>query len=152
MEENKDQGQQPDKRQPKFNFNSYWIYGIIILLLIGFNLMYFPSGSGAKISYTDFERFAKTGDVDKLEVINKTEAMVYIKPDKLDKSEHADARKTNFTRDRAHYFFNIGPEDAFVAKVDKLNDGLDPEDRFPSNMLKSKTGLHLSSDGSSRYS
>ena len=132
MEENKnkDQKQDQDKRPPKFNFNSYWIYGIIILLLVGFNLMYFPDGGGAKIKYSDFERYAMAGDVQNLEVVNNTEAHVFIKPDKLNKSEHADARKSNFSRDEAQYYFNIGPEDAFVAKVDRLNDQLDIENKI----------------------
>ena len=107
MEENKktDQKQDGDKGPPKFNFNSYWIYGIIILLLVGFNLMYFPDSGGAKINFSDFESFALAGDVDRLEIVNNTEAQVYIKQDKLNKSEHADARKNNFSRDQAQYYF-----------------------------------------------
>lgn len=141
MQENNNNGNKPneDKRPPKFNFSSYWIYGIIILLLIGFNLMYFPSGGGSKISFSQFEQYAKSGDIEKLEVVNKTEAMVYIKPERL--SQHEDAQKNNFTRDRAHYFFNIGPEDAFVAKVDQLNDELPLENQFPVEYVEKQNWL-----------
>ena len=69
------------KPSPKFSFNFYWIYGIIIVAFILINFVNW--GGGAKeISYQNFERdMLQTHDVDKVVVINEKQAEVYIKKD-----------------------------------------------------------------------
>ena len=132
---------QTDKRNPKFNFNSYWIYGIIILLLLGFNLMYFPEGGGEAITFNDFANYVKAGDVEKLEVVNKKDALVYIKESSLTKEVHKDARKGNLTKERANYIFNIGPEDSFVRKMDDLNASVTEADRVYPEYIEKQNWL-----------
>ena len=65
MEENQNQ-----ERKPRLNFNSYWIYGIIILILIGFNLIYMPDSNRKAINLQQYSEFVREGDVEKLEVTN----------------------------------------------------------------------------------
>ena len=131
-----------EKRNPKFNFNSYWIYGIIILLLLGFNLMYFPEGGGESITFQDFAGFVEQGDVERLEVVNKRDALVYLNADALIKEVHKDkARKTNFTKGRANYVFNIGPEDSFVRKIDELNSNVASENRVYPEFIEKQNWL-----------
>ncbi|MDX1478068.1 MAG: ATP-dependent zinc metalloprotease FtsH [Saprospiraceae bacterium] len=122
-----EQQQNSEKQQPRFNFNSYWIYGIIILVLIGFNLVWMDNPGRESITLYDYERFVKAGDVERLEVVNKRDAYVYIQQDRLRLDRHKDAVKTNLTRTRAHYVFNIGPEDAFVQELNRINNSV-PED------------------------
>src|ERR1039458_409651 len=70
-------------KQPKFSFNFYWIYGIIIVAFLAFNI--FSWGGGPKeIPYQTFERdMLMDHAVEKIIVINEKTAEVYIKKDKL---------------------------------------------------------------------
>ncbi len=86
--ENQNNNSENDKKPGKFNFNSYWIYGIIILLLIGFNLMYFPEMAVEKINISDYERMVENGSVAKLEVVNQKDARVYLKPERIKDSQN----------------------------------------------------------------
>lgn len=128
--------------QPKrFNFNSYWIYGIIILLLIGFNLIYFPDISKETITMHKFEQFAKFGDIEKLEVVNQKDALVYIKRDRLDLERHKNAIKTNLTRSRAHYTFNVGPPEAFARELARINENVSEENEVYPQYIEKQNWL-----------
>lgn len=142
MEENQNQNQnQNGERKPRFNINSYWIYGIIILILVGFNLIYMPDANRKTINFRQFAEYVRQGDVAQLEVINKKDALVYIKKDRLDQPRHKDAVKTNFTRSRAHYSFNIGPEDGFVRDLSQLNDTVAEENRVYPEYIEKQNWL-----------
>ena len=130
-----------EKRTPKVNFNSYWIYGIIILVLIGFNLIYLPDSGKEAITINDYEQFVADGDVERLEVINKKDALVYIKKDKLKKDVHKDAIKTNLTRTKAHYTFNIGPEEYFVSEISRINEATVAENRVYPEYIEKQNWL-----------
>src|SRR5436189_5966799 len=66
---------------PRFNFNFYWIYGIIIVILIATQI--FQLGSSEKLmSFDRFEKAILEKDIAKIEVTDKT-AHVTIKKDKL---------------------------------------------------------------------
>jgi len=85
-------GQGPGKdktprKGPKFNI--YWIYGIMILLLIGLNFFSGSMGSSAEqMSFQDFrQKYLDKGQVSKLIVVNKSEVEVYLK-------ENAQAKKS----------------------------------------------------------
>src|SRR5690606_10473498 len=85
MEDNRQRpGQVPGndknpRKGPKFNI--YWIYGIIILMLIG--LQFFTPGMSSDvkdISFQDFRRdYLEKGNVEKLVVVNKSEVEVFTK-------------------------------------------------------------------------
>ncbi len=85
-------GQGPGKdktprKGPKFNI--YWIYGIMILLLIGLNFFSGSMGSSAEqMSFQDFrQKYLDKGQVSKLIVVNKSEVEVFLK-------ENAQAKKS----------------------------------------------------------
>jgi ATP-dependent zinc metalloprotease ftsH len=64
---NPKQGNQ-NKRPP---FNMYWMYGVILLSL--FALFYFQDASQTKdVDWTDFEKAALAGDIDKIKVFAET--------------------------------------------------------------------------------
>ena len=63
--------------RPKFNTN--WIYGIIAIALFG--LMFLPSGDSdpKEVTWNRFEQeMLKNHDVNKIVVVNKEKAMIYI--------------------------------------------------------------------------
>lgn len=60
-------GQRPGNRNKRPLFNMYWMYGMIILCILG--LYYFQDNSQTKdVDWTDFEKYALAGDVDKIYV------------------------------------------------------------------------------------
>ena len=131
MEENNNNNNNPTPEEnpdnkPKFSFNTYWIYGIIALALIGFNLFSLANYSGEPITFGRFADMVEAGAVKKVEVINQKHAYVTIHEEELEKEEYKDANKSNFGG-KPNYVFNIGPPDAFQEKIDKLNESVPEE-------------------------
>ena len=73
-----------DKAGKKKGFNAYWIYAIIAVLLISFNL-FSLRGKSVDIDVNDFYTLAEHGYVEKLMIIKNEEiGEVYLKQDSLD--------------------------------------------------------------------
>jgi len=131
------------KPTPKFSFNFYWIYGIIIVAFILINFVNW--GGGAKeISYQNFERdMLQTHDADKIVVINEKQAEVYIKKDKLKEDKYKDVRTksiANVDNPGPHYYFNIGSVETFEKKLDEAQKDFAKEDIIePSYQTRSNT-------------
>jgi AFG3 family protein len=100
--------------KPKFNI--YWVYGLIALLFIGLQLFSFSPGP-KEITMQEFERdMLKNGDVEKIEVINKEKANIYIKKDRLNDARYKDLFDNNFSsisQDGPHFYFTIGSIEYF---------------------------------------
>ena len=77
-----------NKSQPKFN--SYWIYGIIISVLL-LASMYTDGSSGSvkKTNISEFEKFLNEGDIKEVSVINKNLAMVTLNELALEENNSA---------------------------------------------------------------
>ncbi|MBL0190885.1 MAG: ATP-dependent zinc metalloprotease FtsH [Saprospiraceae bacterium] len=128
MEENNNS---KNNNGPKINFGSYWIYALLATIFIILNIFNYGM-SEKKITYSQFEQFAKLGDVQKIEVANGKIAYVTIKSEALTNERHKDAPKNEFGSEGAQYKFDIGPGDAFARKIEKLNESMqgyriDPE-------------------------
>ena len=87
-----------EKKQNNFKFNAYWVYGIIIGVFLIFNL--FSGGMGASNGMTTtpskFFKFLRDGDVKKVEIVNKREALVYLTDDASKKEIHRKSRPQQF--------------------------------------------------------
>ncbi len=101
--------------------NSYWIYGIAILAIIGIQLFMHVNPKQQDISFSKFEGMAAQGDIAKVEVSNNKIASIYLKEEAFSKEAYKDATKPGFTEKPA-YSFNIGPSENFADKIDKMND------------------------------
>ena len=72
---------EPNNRTPKPKFNIFWIYGLIALFIIGWGMLN-SSGNPLEITWATFKnQVLATGDVKKVDVINKEVVEVYLKPD-----------------------------------------------------------------------
>jgi len=75
-------------KKPKFN--SWWIYGLVAILLIGFQ--YFNSenfSSTEKTTTSDLQDFLLNGDIDKILIITNTnQAKVFLTAEALEKDAH----------------------------------------------------------------
>jgi len=78
----------PEIKKPKFN--AYWIYAAIIVVILGTQ---FFGGSNwsqpEKTTQSEFNQFLTDGDVDKIEIINKKVAKVYLTQEAKAKEVHA---------------------------------------------------------------
>ncbi|MBS1927457.1 MAG: ATP-dependent zinc metalloprotease FtsH [Chitinophagaceae bacterium] len=76
-------GDDPNKGKKK-RFNLYWIYGVVLISIITFNLFRGVNSAGVETSQKDFYTMLKQGDVEKIKTIrNKDLVRVFIKPDSL---------------------------------------------------------------------
>jgi cell division protease FtsH len=85
-EENKNK--KSESKRPKPNY--YWVYAAIILLFFGIQI--FGGGSLSqpeKTNQAKFEEFLKNGDVEKVDVINKKIAKVYLTDAAKEKEVHS---------------------------------------------------------------
>lgn len=100
-------------------FNTFWIYGIIALLLIAVNFLpgLWDSGS-EQITMNRLREMVTKQHVERIVVINKSRAHIYIKESEL--SNYEDASKSNLSGDRFHYWYEIGSIDSFTDNLEKF--------------------------------
>lgn len=119
----------PKQKQPRFNFNFYWIYGIILLMLIGINL--FDWGNHPKeATWSQFSAWIKKGDIDRIVVVNKEVVQVYIKKTKLADPAFKGVSKKAFgngVNEGPHYAFTIGDVGSFKKDLDEVQKDLPAE-------------------------
>jgi cell division protease FtsH len=132
-QENKNQ----DRKPGRFSFNSYWIYGSIILGLIIFNLMFLGEMTTETINFQRFEQLVENGDVAKIEIVNKKDARVFLKKESMSKPEFKKLNETTWSKTRPQFIFNIGPPESFADQINALNARVAPELRvFPDYVEK----------------
>lgn len=87
-----------NSNQKKPKFNSWWIYGFIAALLIGFQ--FFGSGNLSNTKTTTISElleYMRDGDIAKILIITNTnEAKVYLNPEALKKSVHKEVAEQPF--------------------------------------------------------
>lgn len=112
--------------EPKKNkgFNAYWIYAIIAVLLISFNLFQF-SGRDLVIQESDFYELAEKGYIEKMIVIkNQETAEVYLKQDKIDSVKLLDSTKYQYLQ-KKEGFGGRTPDAKFETKdMESFNDDM----------------------------
>ncbi len=121
-------------RKPKFN--TYWIWAGLIMLFIGIQI--FGGNKWAqptKTTQAEFEKFLVQGDVERVEVINKNRAEVYLTNEAKQKEEHKDKLGNNFitpSANDASYEFEFGDLQIFQNNVNKIieDEGLDTSIEF----------------------
>lgn len=81
-----------DTNSKKPKFNSWWIYGLIAVVLIGFQFIGSSSfNNTAESTTSELHEFLRNGDVDKILVINNTrQAKVFLTQEALAKEVHKD--------------------------------------------------------------
>lgn len=105
--------------QPKFNF--YWIYGIILAIFIVLQL--FPSDTAKRANQNELMEMIRRKEVEKIDVINKKVAEIYLNEDGLKNSLHKDAgKKTNmFSEKTPQYTVEVGDLEYFLKKIGEVN-------------------------------
>lgn len=92
------------KYQFDFNFNFYWVYVIIAVAFIAMTFMPDLSRGDRKLNDEQFTELLSSGDVQKVVIVNKEIAEIYIKADSL-------KSKDDYKEMRDHSFgFGSGPQ------------------------------------------
>ena len=113
---------------PKFKFNMYWIYGAIFVVLIGVSFINDSSFSTKKISTNRFFKILESNDVDKILIINKNIAEVYIKKEAEKKDKYKQQANSPLFRKGSPLFqYDFGDLQNFENKLNqyKSNKNLD---------------------------
>lgn len=107
-----------NKKPNKMNFNSYWIYGIIILVVLGINMSVMMNNQTQRINYSEFAEKVKDGDVDRAVVVNKQLVNVYLKEEAI--KDNPDFKDNTFAANQPQYQFEIGDIGTFEERMDAL--------------------------------
>jgi len=110
-------------------FNSYWIYGMIALFLIAMQIFNVANTTNKEIDWQRFKTMAKDGAVERVDIVNKRYAHVFLRKGQLEKEKYKDASTSKFG-DRPNYVFNIGFEETFSKNIAALHENLSPDDQF----------------------
>ncbi|RLD88295.1 MAG: hypothetical protein DRJ09_08660, partial [Bacteroidetes bacterium] len=110
-------------KKPKFNF--YWIYGILLLIFIG--MQFFYNGSTTKkTDWGALQTMLKNGDIQKIVLVNKEFAEIYIEPEKLKEEKYKDvSKKSNFGGEKPQFTYTVISPDKFDEKVAKVQEGME---------------------------
>ena len=89
------ENKQPNK--PKgFKFNFYWVYAIIAVIFFGIQLIS-ANTSSKEISWQEFNtEMLQNHDVEKVVILNKETAQIYIKEKALRKEKHKSVSQKAF--------------------------------------------------------
>ena len=104
----------------QFKFNPIYIYGILLLIFLAIQFY----GSGGRPVETNWREvkntMLKNGDVDKIVVVNKTDAEIYLKETSYDKYKaKLEQNITAPPKAGPHFTFNIGSVDVFESNLAK---------------------------------
>ena len=120
------------KNNPKqVNFNQYWIFGTIAIIFLILNI-FSSSGNMGSISTTPskFFEFAANGDIEKIDIINKREVLVYLSRDARIKDEHKSSTSNSIfsvSSRNPNYKFEFGDLQNFENNLSKINKNLNPK-------------------------
>ena len=116
-----------DKKNIKENkpkFSPYWIYGIIIAILIAMSVF---GNNGYQedtlTNPTQFFQFVKDGDVEKVEIVNRRIAKVYLTREAAEKEMHKKSKPSTLiptTAKLPNYKFEFGDLQNFENELDKI--------------------------------
>ena len=103
-------------KKPKFNF--YWIYGLLAVAFIA--IQFLNWGDGAKqTDWKDLKQMLEDGDLEKITLVNKEYAEIYIKPDKLNSEKYKDLEKNEslWGKKNPQYYYNVASPEVFIDQV-----------------------------------
>ena len=112
------------KKETTPKFNPYWLYGIIIVLLLGLSF-FGDSGlqSTGRTNTSSFERYLNNGDIERVVIQNEKTARIFLKASALEKSEHQALKKENILGkvnvQGPHYAFEFGDLKLFQEKLER---------------------------------
>ena len=113
------------KQQKQPQFNGYWIFGSIILIFLLLNVFSGNDGQiGKQISLFEFEEYAKAGDIEMVEIVNKRNVNVYLTRDAKLKDIHKKYSKSSFLGAQPNYNFKTNDASELEKQIQEINKSL----------------------------
>ncbi len=119
MTENTDNNQGTDKKTDKNSkprFNTNWIFAILALSLIIYTMV-FGGKDVEKVTTGDLKNMITNRDIDKIVVVNKEQAEIYLKKEAIESGRYPKVQKpgTSFglTMPKPNFVYNIGDISSF---------------------------------------
>ncbi|MBK9358664.1 MAG: ATP-dependent zinc metalloprotease FtsH [Bacteroidales bacterium] len=113
----------PKVGKPKFSF--YWIYALLALLIIGLQFMNNWSSSPKSIGWGKVKEIVQNQDIERLVLVNKEFAEIYIKKEKLNLAKYKDVRPGDgFGESKPQYIYNIGSVETFEKDFAEIQQGI----------------------------
>lgn len=108
--------------------NPFWIYGPLFILAM---IFFYNLASGSQeIGWLEFEQdMLSQNDVEKIIVVNKETAEIYIKPDRLSSGRYNEDLKNNTDKTGPHYTIKIGSVESFENKLASVQEDFIPENK-----------------------
>jgi len=111
--------------QKKPRFNAWWIYGLIAILIIGFQFLGSDSISATKKTTTsELQEYLRNGDITKILIITNTnQAKVFLSDEALAKDVHKDVAKPPLFPSATpipQYVLNIGDLQIFQNDISEI--------------------------------
>jgi AFG3 family protein len=104
----------------------YFYIFLIISMVIMANLFKNKTRGGKEITWGQFENALLSKDIEKIVVINKEDAEVYLKKESLKKPSYKEVAKTT---QGPQYYFTIGSVEVFENRLDRLQEHMPREDK-----------------------
>lgn len=114
--------------------NPYWIYGLAILAF--FAIQYFSFGGSPIETNWQYVKntMIKNHDIDKIEIINKEKAEIYLKKDSYnDYTKKLDKGLNPPAKEGPHFFFNIGSVETFNDNLNTAEKDYLEDEKIPVN-------------------
>lgn len=108
--------------------NPFWIYGPLFILAM---IFFYNLASGSQeIGWLEFEQdMLSQNDVEKIIVVNKETAEIYVKPDRLSSGRYNEDLKSNTDKTGPHYTIKIGSVESFENKLASVQEDFIPENK-----------------------
>lgn len=113
--------EKPRGNKPRGKFSFYWIYALMAIIFIALQFMNW-SQPPQNIDWGDLKVMLQEQDVEKIIVINKEEAEIYIRKDTLEKNRYEKVRENS--TEGPQYLFVVGSYDTFKEDVETAQKGL----------------------------
>jgi len=114
--ENNNKNEPNNNKNNNSRFNSFWIYGIIALVILGAQILAGLSPQAEQLDMGRLKTMITNNDVEKIVVVNEKDAQIYLKETAL--SQYEDAQTSNLPGgDRYHYRMEIGSAELFYNQV-----------------------------------
>lgn len=122
------------ENKPKgFKFSFYWIYAIIAVIFFGIQLMSVNTNI-KEINWQEFNRsMLQQHDVEKVVILNKDRAQIYIKEEALRKEAHKSVSQKSFgqgVNKGPHYYFEIGSVETFNEQLKEAQAEFEEEENI----------------------
>lgn len=114
-------GNKPGDKKPKFTFSLYWIYAVVAIIFIVLQFYGFGDSTHTVDTFEEFNsEMLSKGHVDKIDVINKEVAEIYIKKDtlKANPKYKKELGERGVKQQGPHYKLTIGSIDQFKSDID----------------------------------